>query len=91
MPSTSFTPSGVTRLRASSVTEARAECARWSSYDSRWNLRVADVSTRVSLSLFTDFENFSVLKPDARHEAELATLLDQVIEWGRALKALRGR
>src|SRR5206468_9617038 len=32
-------------------------------------LQVADVRAQVMLSLFTDFENFSVFKPHARHEA----------------------
>jgi len=53
-------------------------------------LMVADVRAHVSLSMFTDFENFSVFKPHARHAAELGVLLDQLIAWGRALKPLRG-
>lgn len=54
-------------------------------------LMVADVRAHVSLSLFTDFENFSVFRPHDRHKAELTSLLDQVIAWGGALKALRGK
>jgi NAD(P)H-dependent FMN reductase len=50
-------------------------------------LLVADVRAQVMLSMFTDFENFSVFKPDPRHEAEMSTMLDQVISWGAALKA----
>jgi len=53
------------------------------------NLMVADVTAQVALSLFTDFENFSVFRPDARHEAELHSVLNQVIAWAGALKALR--
>ena len=41
------------------------------------------------LSLFTDFENFTVFKPAAHHEAAVNTVLDQVIAWGGALKTLR--
>ncbi|MGQ0525759.1 MAG: NADPH-dependent FMN reductase [Betaproteobacteria bacterium] len=52
-------------------------------------LQVADVRAQVLLSLFTDFENFSIFKPAAHHEASLHTMLDQVIAWGGALKALR--
>jgi NAD(P)H-dependent FMN reductase len=52
-------------------------------------LRVADVRAQVLLSLFTDFENFSIFKPAAHQEASLNTMLDQVIAWGGALKALR--
>jgi hypothetical protein len=43
----------------------------------------------VLLSLFTDFENGSVFKPQKLHEANLTTLLDQVNLWGKALKAIR--
>jgi hypothetical protein len=41
------------------------------------------------LSLFTDFENFSVFKPEPRHEKELDTMLDELMAWGGALKTLR--
>lgn len=52
-------------------------------------LRVADVRAQVLLSLFTDFENFSIFKPAAHQEDSLDTMLDQVIAWGGALKTLR--
>jgi NAD(P)H-dependent FMN reductase len=52
-------------------------------------LMIADVRAHVSLSLFTDFENFSVLKPADRHESEVNTLVDQLIAWGSALQTLR--
>jgi NAD(P)H-dependent FMN reductase len=52
-------------------------------------LQVADVRTQVMLSLFTDFENFTVFKPAAMHEKKVITMLDQVIAWGGALKTLR--
>jgi len=52
-------------------------------------LQIADVRAQVMLSLFTDFENMSVFKPDPRHEKSVNTMLDQVIEWGKALKSLR--
>ena len=51
-------------------------------------LMIADVRTG-DASLFTDFENMSQFKPDPRHERELNKLIDQVIAWGGALKALR--
>ena len=54
-------------------------------------LQIADVRAQVQLSLFTDFENFSVFKPAPLHEEYLHTMLDQVIAWGGALKALRTR
>lgn len=50
---------------------------------------VATVRQQVMLSLFTDFENFSTFKPDPRHEAEVHTMLDQVVAWGRALRGVR--
>jgi NAD(P)H-dependent FMN reductase len=52
-------------------------------------LQVADVRAQVLLSLYTDFENFTVFKPNAVHEAPLGMMLDQVVAWGGALKAMR--
>jgi NAD(P)H-dependent FMN reductase len=52
-------------------------------------LQVATVRNQVALSLFTDFENYSVFKPDGRHEKSLAGMLDQLIAWGEAMKPLR--
>ena len=52
-------------------------------------LQVADVRAQVMLSLFTDFENFSVFKPTPTHEKSVNVMLDQVIAWGGALKSLR--
>src|SRR5438045_6500625 len=52
-------------------------------------LQVADVRAQVALSLFTDFENFSVFKPAPQQEAAVNAMLDQVIAWGGALKTLR--
>jgi alpha/beta superfamily hydrolase len=47
------------------------------------------VRNQVLLSLFTDFENFSVFKPTPQHEKSVKAMLDQVIAWGSALKTLR--
>ncbi len=52
-------------------------------------LQVADVRAQVMLSLFTDFENFTAFKPAAMHEAEVNTMLDQLVAWGGAMKTLR--
>ncbi len=52
-------------------------------------LQVADVRAQVGLSLFTDFENFSVFKPAPQQEKAVGDMLDQVIAWGGALKTLR--
>ena len=54
-------------------------------------LQVATVRTSVGLSMFHDFEGFTVFKPLANHETSLGTMLDQVIAWGGALKTLRAR
>jgi NAD(P)H-dependent FMN reductase len=52
-------------------------------------LQIADVRAQVSLSLFTDFENFSVFKPAPLHESAVKQMLDQVLAWGAALRAVR--
>jgi NAD(P)H-dependent FMN reductase len=52
-------------------------------------LQVADVRAQVMLSLFTDFENYSTFKPADMHEQTLATLLDQLVAWGEAMKSVR--
>ena len=50
---------------------------------------MADVRTHVALSLFTDFENFTELRPAAHQAQALDTLFDQVIAWSQALAPLR--
>ena len=52
-------------------------------------MQVATVRAQVGLSLFTDFENFSVFKPAPEQERSVNAMLDQVIAWGGALKTLR--
>lgn len=52
-------------------------------------LMIADVRAQVMLSLFADFENYSVFKPSERHEKSVNAMLDQVVAWGGALKNLR--
>ncbi len=52
-------------------------------------LQIADVRAQVTLSLFTDFENLTKFKPASYHEKSFNDMLDQVIAWGTALKALR--
>jgi len=54
-------------------------------------LPVATVRAQVSFSLFTEFENFTTFKPAPYQEQYVNTMLDQVIAWGSALKALRTR
>lgn len=52
-------------------------------------IKVADVRAQVALSLYTDFENFSRLKPGPHQEAAVNAMLDDLIPWGRALQDLR--
>jgi NAD(P)H-dependent FMN reductase len=54
-------------------------------------LRIADVRSHTALSLFTDFENWSVCKPADLHLENLNTMFEQVEAWGEALKAVRNR
>lgn len=52
-------------------------------------LKVATVRAQVTLSLFTDFENFTKFKPAPFQEKAVNTVLDEVVAWGGALKTLR--
>jgi NAD(P)H-dependent FMN reductase len=54
-------------------------------------LQMADVRSQVALSLFTDFENFSVFKPNEFQLDALGATLDQVVAWTKALAPLRGK
>ena len=52
-------------------------------------VQMATVRNQVLLSMFTDFENFSVFKPAAHHEKSVNGVFDQILAWSGALKALR--
>jgi len=52
-------------------------------------LEVASVKGHPTLSLFTDFENFSTFKPSEIHLPTVNLMLDQVIAWSGVLKTLR--
>src|SRR5438552_7014499 len=49
-------------------------------------LQVATVRAQVGLSMFTDFEKFSVFKPAPMQEKYVRVMLDQVIALGRRVK-----
>jgi len=49
-------------------------------------LQVATVRAQVGLSMFTDFENFSVFKPAPGQEKAVNSMLDQVIALGRSVE-----
>ncbi|HYK75000.1 MAG TPA: NADPH-dependent FMN reductase [Pseudoneobacillus sp.] len=52
-------------------------------------LKVADVRTHPTLSLFTDFVNGSEFKPQELHLNNVNAMLDEVVAWSGALKTLR--
>jgi NAD(P)H-dependent FMN reductase len=52
-------------------------------------LQVATVTAQVGLSLFADFESFSVFKPAPTQEQHVHRMFDQVIAWSGALATLR--
>ncbi|MDR6550202.1 NADPH-dependent FMN reductase [Paenibacillus qinlingensis] len=52
-------------------------------------LLVADVRVHPTLSLFTDFENYTTFKPADLHLTNVTGMLDQLIAWSGALKTIR--
>ncbi|WP_223645903.1 NADPH-dependent FMN reductase [Corallococcus sp. EGB] len=52
-------------------------------------LQMATVRAQVQLFLSTDFEHYTVFKPDPAKEKQVNTLLDQVVSWGTALRTVR--
>ena len=52
-------------------------------------LKVADVRTHPTLSLFTDFENGTTFKPQELHLTNVNAMLDEVVSWSGALKTIR--
>jgi NAD(P)H-dependent FMN reductase len=54
-------------------------------------IKIADVRSQVMLSLFSDFENYTVFKPGQHHEKSVTAMLDEVVAWSGALKTVRER
>ncbi len=54
-------------------------------------LQIADVRSHVALSMFDDFEAFTVFKPRELHHKTLDVMLDQVVGWGGVLKSYRAK
>lgn len=50
---------------------------------------VAHVRNSVTMSLFTDFENFSVFTPTEPASAAVEPMLDQLVAWTKAMQAVR--
>ena len=65
---------------ARAVEHLRAVCSE---------LQIAHVRQQLSFSLFTDFENFSVFRPAALHDAAATVMFDQLEAWAAALQPLR--
>jgi NAD(P)H-dependent FMN reductase len=52
-------------------------------------VQIATVRSQVLLSMFTDFESFSVFKPGPQQKTSVNAMLDDLIAWGGALQTLR--
>lgn len=52
-------------------------------------LQMADVRSAVGVSLITDFENFSTMKPVPHLESGLTAMFDQLEAWSGALRTVR--
>ena len=52
-------------------------------------LQIADVRQQVAVSLLTDFEGYTTLKPVPHLEPGLRTMFDQVESWSGALRSVR--
>jgi NAD(P)H-dependent FMN reductase len=51
-------------------------------------LQLATVRAQVAISLMTEFENFSVFKPNDYLLPQVDTMLDQLVAWSKALEPL---
>ena len=52
-------------------------------------LQIADVRGQVSFFIANDFEGHTTLAANAHHQAQLTTMLDQVVSWSGALRGVR--
>lgn len=52
-------------------------------------LQVATIRSQLALTLRDDFENYKDFRPRTHHEKELSGLIDQLLPWAQALKAVR--
>jgi NAD(P)H-dependent FMN reductase len=53
-------------------------------------LQLAHVRQQLGFSLFTDFEDFTLFKPGAHHDAAATELFEEIEAWATAMKTLRG-
>lgn len=54
-------------------------------------LQIADVRAQAAFNLSTDFENYSVFKPADGQAKSVGAMLDQLVAWAEAMRAVRGR
>ena len=52
-------------------------------------LQIADVRAQLSFFIASDFEGHTTLAAGPQHDAQLATMLDQVVAWSGALRSVR--
>ena len=52
-------------------------------------LKIADVRHHVALSFADDFRNYTEFTPSTGQQENVAAMLDELLAWGAALKALR--
>ena len=52
-------------------------------------LQVSTVRAQVMLSLAEDFTDYTTFTPRPRHEADVNTMLDQLLPWARSMQAVR--
>ncbi|WP_404362575.1 NADPH-dependent FMN reductase [Corallococcus coralloides] len=52
-------------------------------------LQMATVRAQVQLFLSTDFEHYTVFKPDPAKEKQVNAMLEQLVSWGTALRTVR--
>ncbi len=52
-------------------------------------LQIAHVRQQLSFSLFGDFENYTLFKPQPQHDAACEVMFGQVEAWARALRGVR--
>lgn len=53
-------------------------------------VQLAHVHQQLTFSLFTDFEQLSLFKPGAHHDATATKLFEELEAWSTALRTLRG-
>lgn len=53
------------------------------------NFKLADVTPHGAFSIFTDFENMQTFTPAEVHTPTIHAVIDDVVDWARAMKTVR--